>query len=321
MVSIICNFQLFGEVPSWLCFMISASTLLYLNLDNIDGKQARKTRSSSPLGLLFDHGCDAIVTTILALNTCIIMQIGNGIQSVIAFLMGAIPFFTATWEEYYMNGLNLPIIHGASEGIVAISIIYGITGVLGTSIWTEHTFNSSIINSHFFVYLMSTLAILSALMNFGTVFFKHYENGWKKAKDLIPIFVFTAVFLIVYFFSIENFTSHNMQAIIYFFGINFAHLMTSLQLAHVANEPFSGTPWSSIVLYTILVGHTLISYLLGFSLLISGQTLLYILIGVAALVYLHFVVNVSLQCTEVLGIRVFSIQKRREEEAKPDHFI
>jgi len=28
----------------------------------MDGKQARKTGNSSPLGMLFDHGCDAITT-------------------------------------------------------------------------------------------------------------------------------------------------------------------------------------------------------------------------------------------------------------------
>ena len=28
-------------------------------LDEMDGKQARRTGNSSPLGLLFDHGCDA----------------------------------------------------------------------------------------------------------------------------------------------------------------------------------------------------------------------------------------------------------------------
>lgn len=32
----------------------------YLNMDAIDGKQARRTGTSSPLGELFDHGCDAI---------------------------------------------------------------------------------------------------------------------------------------------------------------------------------------------------------------------------------------------------------------------
>lgn len=30
--------------------------LFYLHLDCIDGKQARRTKSSSPLGQLFDHG-------------------------------------------------------------------------------------------------------------------------------------------------------------------------------------------------------------------------------------------------------------------------
>ena len=33
---------------------------LYQSLDAIDGKQARRTNSQSPLGELFDHGCDSV---------------------------------------------------------------------------------------------------------------------------------------------------------------------------------------------------------------------------------------------------------------------
>lgn len=33
---------------------------LYSTFDNCDGKQARRTGSSSPLGELFDHGIDAL---------------------------------------------------------------------------------------------------------------------------------------------------------------------------------------------------------------------------------------------------------------------
>ena len=29
-------------------------------MDNMDGKQARKTKTSSPLGMIFDHGLDAV---------------------------------------------------------------------------------------------------------------------------------------------------------------------------------------------------------------------------------------------------------------------
>jgi phosphatidylglycerophosphate synthase len=40
---------------------------LYQTLDAIDGKQARRTGSSSPLGELFDHGCDAVSTSMLVI--------------------------------------------------------------------------------------------------------------------------------------------------------------------------------------------------------------------------------------------------------------
>ena len=33
---------------------------IYQSLDAIDGKQARRTNSASPLGELFDHGCDSV---------------------------------------------------------------------------------------------------------------------------------------------------------------------------------------------------------------------------------------------------------------------
>jgi ethanolaminephosphotransferase len=40
----------------------------YQSLDSIDGKQARRTGMAGPLGELFDHGCDAINTTVSAEN-------------------------------------------------------------------------------------------------------------------------------------------------------------------------------------------------------------------------------------------------------------
>ena len=42
--------------PWWVYFLNGAAGLIYLHLDCIDGKQARRTKSSSPLGQLFDHG-------------------------------------------------------------------------------------------------------------------------------------------------------------------------------------------------------------------------------------------------------------------------
>jgi len=47
--------------------------------DNLDGKQARRTNTSSPLGLLFDHGCDALVTFIFTQSLGSYVGLGKNI--------------------------------------------------------------------------------------------------------------------------------------------------------------------------------------------------------------------------------------------------
>ena len=55
-----------SERPPWPATLAAAVGLfLYQSLDAIDGKQARRTGTSSPLGELFDHGCDSLSTGLL----------------------------------------------------------------------------------------------------------------------------------------------------------------------------------------------------------------------------------------------------------------
>ncbi len=49
-------YQHVGVAPAWVYFLCGFAILMYLHLDCLDGKQARRTKSSSPLGQLFDHG-------------------------------------------------------------------------------------------------------------------------------------------------------------------------------------------------------------------------------------------------------------------------
>ncbi|XP_044003666.1 choline/ethanolaminephosphotransferase 1-like [Aphidius gifuensis] len=50
------------EPPRWACFLCGLGLFIYQSLDSIDGKQARRTGTSTPLGELFDHGCDSVST-------------------------------------------------------------------------------------------------------------------------------------------------------------------------------------------------------------------------------------------------------------------
>lgn len=63
---IICT-QITVKVPTWSLVFAALCVFIYQTLDALDGKQARRTNTASPLGELFDHGCDAIATSLLTL--------------------------------------------------------------------------------------------------------------------------------------------------------------------------------------------------------------------------------------------------------------
>jgi choline/ethanolamine phosphotransferase len=56
-------------------FLTALGIFLYQSLDAIDGKQARRTNSSSPLGELFDHGCDSVSTSNLLSSSVVFFSI------------------------------------------------------------------------------------------------------------------------------------------------------------------------------------------------------------------------------------------------------
>ncbi len=54
-----------GFAPRWVYFVVGVLIFLYQTLDNLDGRQARRTGSSSALGEAFDHGADCLSATVL----------------------------------------------------------------------------------------------------------------------------------------------------------------------------------------------------------------------------------------------------------------
>jgi ethanolaminephosphotransferase len=53
-----------GAISPTMCHVIGISFQIYITLDGLDGKQARKTGNSSPAGMLFDHFADAVTASI-----------------------------------------------------------------------------------------------------------------------------------------------------------------------------------------------------------------------------------------------------------------
>src|SRR5258706_3990675 len=88
-----------------LAFLLPAAAIfLYLSLDNIDGAQARRSGSSSPLGEFLDHWCDAFNTGFLVLGYCFAMNVPAWQSRLVLRLAGG-AYFAATWEHRTTGGL------------------------------------------------------------------------------------------------------------------------------------------------------------------------------------------------------------------------
>ena len=76
-ILIIYNPDLLSDAPGWPFFLFAVGLFIYTSLDAIDGKQARRTGSASPLGELFDHGCDSVTCIFLVLTSLSAVQLGD----------------------------------------------------------------------------------------------------------------------------------------------------------------------------------------------------------------------------------------------------
>lgn len=124
------------EAPRWVYVLCGCCVFFYQTFDAIDGKQARRTKSSSPLGQLFDHGCDALCTHLCILSSICAMGVGatEFAYSVVALV--GFTFFLAQWEEYHTGTMSCGNGYfGVTEGQFVLIGIHFTTAMYGLEIW------------------------------------------------------------------------------------------------------------------------------------------------------------------------------------------
>ncbi|XP_073813700.1 choline/ethanolaminephosphotransferase 1 bbc isoform X5 [Musca autumnalis] len=121
--------------PRWTCLLCAVGLFIYQSLDSIDGKQARRTNTSSPLGELFDHGCDSISTVFVALSACISCQLGHYPNWLFFQCFCAIGlFYCAHWQTYVSGTLRFGKID-VTEAQFTIIGIHMVSFFFGPDIW------------------------------------------------------------------------------------------------------------------------------------------------------------------------------------------
>uniref|UniRef100_A0A8C8ENC3 Cholinephosphotransferase 1 n=1 Tax=Oncorhynchus tshawytscha TaxID=74940 RepID=A0A8C8ENC3_ONCTS len=123
------------EAPAWAFILSALGLFIYQSLDAIDGKQARRTNSSSALGELFDHGCDAVSTVFVSVGTCISCGVGSYPDWMFfCGFVGMFMFFCAHWQTYVSGTLRFGLVD-VTEVQIAIVVMYVMSAFGGVALW------------------------------------------------------------------------------------------------------------------------------------------------------------------------------------------
>jgi phosphatidylglycerophosphate synthase len=163
-----------GEIPVWIAVYNAFAILAYQAFDAMDGKQARRTGSGSPLGMLFDHGCDALNTTIMAVSLANALQLGPTPWSLLLAGVAWAGFFTNTLEEYYTGELYLSYVNMPNEGLQMMAILFLVVPYLTPEWWLAPSglaasFGYTMPRNHFAVVVGSVPALATMAFNIGVI--------------------------------------------------------------------------------------------------------------------------------------------------------
>ena len=308
-----------GFIPPWACFFSAFCYLLYMILDNIDGKQARRTKSSSPLGLLFDHGTDACTTFFITCGLGAILALETIYQYILLWIMIIVPFYLNNWEEYVTGVMSLPIINGINEGTFVIVFLECLTGCIGQDylnkkeyiIFGEHILFNTFISS-----LACGAGIFFGIISIFKV--RQLESKEKRINALIDVFpfiYFLAGFFCIIYLTDSKISENYPQLLLVSFGFQFAKMLGLLQLAHLMGIRYN--PYNLVFVLPNLcyIIHSIFYY---FS---KNQRILYFTIDdliiifsiVNFLSWLHFVYFCSDEMCKILGIYRFKIKLIQNE--------
>lgn len=283
------------------------SHFMYILLDNADGKQARRTKTSSPLGLLLDHGLDAITASILSFNLCFILNIGNeSLSFYFLFLNIYISEFFVNYEEYRTGKMILQIINNADEGNLIVLLIAILGFIFGQDFWHFIIFSDIRIRD-FFIYISLIGSIFSVSENINNIV--KDKNYFEEVKILIVdvfwIFNDVVLPLLTYIFDRKFYYDH---FIFIYFSISLIFLRITIELLIdiVCKRKFRKNNMICVIIiiwYTFLFANLFDCYYVSRTLFLT----LYYLIIALFMELIKFLIFVTYDVKTFLGLNLLTI--------------
>jgi ethanolaminephosphotransferase len=319
-------------LPRYIFLCNAIAILVYQTLDNMDGKQARRINASSPLGLFFDHGCDAINSVFGSANWIVAFGLSHD-DSILAFIMLLGPyalFYCSTWEEYYTGQLILPIMNGPNEGLLGAVVVSLVSFWYGPSYWHQYDWWETLSLDSILQYALGfeTVATIKPLRNcdlfiFLTAICMAQEiaqkmlfivrgYGLRTLYTLLPLITLAVCTLLLSSVN-YNIWIHMPRTCLHLSSILFVEATTDLMLKHMTKQKYQ--PFR-LILLPLIIFTTLIMTSHWPHLYLSADQFLLIYTSIAGT---YLVIKSTILIHEmciILNIWCFTIGKRRIKGAE-----
>ncbi|KAJ7729090.1 choline ethanolaminephosphotransferase [Mycena maculata] len=324
-------------VPSWVYLSCSIGLFLYQSFDAIDGKQARRTGMAGPLGEMFDHGCDAMNTTLEVILASQALNLGRSWWTVASQVATLANFYLTTWEEYHTGQLYLAEFSGPVEGILLICGIFAISGVYGPSFWDTGIMTFLRLSSVPVANQLPDLPLNDSFMVFAAfaVCFNVYSsyNNVRRAmraagkptvqplRLLLPFVLSVAIQ--VFWLSHPRYDDSaiiNSALFVPFlcaWGLQFAHQVGRMILAHVTNSPFPWWDWMWVWSFVCAIDANLPLIASRPPVIQTSEAnttaVVYLTLAISFIAYGRFCALVINDITNFMGIACFTVRKKDKD--------
>lgn len=223
-------------------------------------------------------------------------------------------FYLATWEEFHLDSLVLPIINGPNEGLLAMCIAFIATGVFGVSS-LQFPFAWGYKLNEFLVLLACLAAVATMLYQVSNVCVQltgERNSIWRPLGRLSPLALVTGTAW-AWATTTPELYQHHPLAFLSVQGILITDAVSKLMVSHVCNQRFRPN-WTLLLLYGGCgFGVMAAQRFMGTAPSLQAQVyLLWALLAAtwgALLFFIFYAVN---ELADALGVRVFKIAPKKQ---------
>ncbi|XP_006819349.1 ethanolaminephosphotransferase 1-like [Saccoglossus kowalevskii] len=310
-------------IPNWVWVVAGVCQFLSHTLDGIDGKQARRTQTSGPLGELFDHGVDSWSTMFLSVALFSVFSrdtkdFGEGVFTMYWVLWCILICFIAShWEKYNTGVLFLP--WGYDVVQIMMTIIYLLTGIFGVNVWKGTYFGWLEFRKVFLIALYVGSYGFTLPHTFYNVYRSYKDRSGKMhpfTEAMRPLFSTIFLFLVATMWvhgSTYDILEEEPRIVFWAIGTMFSNITCRLivsQMSSTRAELFNG-----LLIPFMLVPAISLAVPIGiYELYLTWALAIFLTIA-----HLHYGVCVVRQMCDHFNINCFTITKRppKKKEITP----